>query len=296
MPQVFEVLRAAIVGLDLEPGAVINRAELQARFRLSSTPIRDALIRLADEGLVEIVPQSATRVSLIDVGQAQQTQFLRRSLELEVVATLCGASDKSVVVVLRALIDAQKEAAREGDLVRFDRLDLEFHQRMYEAAGVAELYALVRSRSGHIDRLRSMHLPVAGRVQDIVRQHASIVKAITAGDVSAAQRGVREHLSRSLAYSPALREKRPDYFRRLRASQACRMASTIFCTSSASSSVARFVASPAGDRRHLVELAGKNEGTGLLVRQCIGRFLPVAAHLALRETTSRAGGCGRRCR
>jgi DNA-binding GntR family transcriptional regulator len=212
VPQVFEALRAAIVGLELEPGALINRAALQSRFRLSSTPIRDALIRLADEGLVEIVPQSATRVSLIDVAQAQQTQFLRRSLELEVVATLCGAMDKSVVAVLREGIAAQKAAARAGDLVGFERLDLAFHQRMYEAAGVAELYALVRSRSGHIDRLRRLHLPVAGRVQEIVRDHAGIIKAIAAGDVAAAQRTVRDHLSRSLAYSPALREKRPDYF------------------------------------------------------------------------------------
>ena len=211
-PQVFEALRARIVALEMEPGAVVNRAELQARFRLSSTPIRDALMRLAEEGLVEIFPQSATRISLIDVAQAQQTQFLRRSLELEVVGTLCAATDKSVVTVLREIIAAQKRAAEHADLPEFERLDLAFHQRMYEAAGVAELYALVRRRSGHIDRLRRLHLPVAGRMLEIIRDHALIAKAIAAGDIKAAQRHVRAHLARSLAYSPALKERWPTYF------------------------------------------------------------------------------------
>lgn len=210
--QVFERLRAAIVALELAPGAVINRAALQLRFKLSSTPIRDALMRLDEEGLVDIVPQSATRVSLIDVANARQTQFLRRSIELEVVKTLCEAPDKSVVAVLRELVEQQNDAAKRADLAVFEALDLEFHRRMYEAVGAPDLYALVRQRSGHIDRIRRMHLPVAGKVQEVVRDHGLIVKAISSGDVASAQHRIRDHLSRSLAYSPALREKYPTYF------------------------------------------------------------------------------------
>ncbi len=84
---------------------------------------------------------------------------------------------------------------------------------MYEAAGAPDLYALVRQRSGHIDRIRRLHLPLAGRTQEIVRDHGLIVKAIAGGDVAIAQHRVREHLSHSLAYSPALRERHPDYFK-----------------------------------------------------------------------------------
>ena len=135
--QVFERLRGAIVSLEWPPGTVVNRSELQLRFRLSSTPIRDALMRLAEEGLVDIFPQSATRVSLIDVAKARQTQFLRRSVELEVARTLCEGPDKSVIAVLRDLIEQQKDVAKRADLVRFEALDLEFHRRMFEAAGAA---------------------------------------------------------------------------------------------------------------------------------------------------------------
>lgn len=211
--QVFEHLRESIIALKLKPGTAINRAELQLGFSLSSTPIRDALMRLGDEGLVDIFPQSATRVSLIDIAMAAQTQFLRRSLELEVVETLCASPDKSVVAVLRDVIHRQKEIADQADPAAFEQLDLEFHRRMFEAASVPDLYALVRQRSGHIDRIRRLHLPVPGKMQEIVRDHGLIAKAIAAGDASAAKLRVRAHLSRSLAYSPALRERHPDYFR-----------------------------------------------------------------------------------
>ena len=85
---VFETLRQEIIALTLAPGTVLSRAELQDRFGLSSTPVRDALMRLQEEGLVDVFPQHATVVSPIDLEKARQGQFLRRSVELEIVRTL----------------------------------------------------------------------------------------------------------------------------------------------------------------------------------------------------------------
>ena len=80
---IYDCLRIEIMSLRMKPGSIINRQGLQRQFKLSSTPIRDALIRLGEEGLVEIVAQSSTRVSLIDIDKARQAQFLRRALEQE---------------------------------------------------------------------------------------------------------------------------------------------------------------------------------------------------------------------
>jgi DNA-binding GntR family transcriptional regulator len=126
---------------------------------------------------------------------------------------LSASPDKSVVAVLREVIQRQKTAAGREDPAAFETLDLEFHRRMFEAAAVSDLYTLVRQRSGHIDRIRRLHLPVAGKMPEIVRDHGLIVEAIAAGDAAVAKVRVREHLSRSLAYSPALRERHPDYFK-----------------------------------------------------------------------------------
>ena len=114
---------------------------------------------------------------------------------------------------LRDLIAGQKEAASREDFPVFDQLDGEFHRRIYEAAGVADLHQLVRLRSGHIDRIRRLHLPVPGKMQEVVRAHSAILKAVIAGDAVEAQARMRDHLSRSLAYIPALRERHPGHFK-----------------------------------------------------------------------------------
>lgn len=210
---IYEVLREEIVSLKLRPGTVLDRGDLQGRFRRSSTPVRDALMRLAGDGLVDIVPQSATRVSLIDVAKARQAQFLRRALEQEAVETICASAERAVVNDLRALIERQKGLAKLEDVAAFDAADREFHRSIFEAAGVAELYTLFRQRNGHIDRIRRLHLPYAGKMQEIVRDHTAILKALIAGNAADARSRVRDHLSRSLAYSPSLQERYPDYFK-----------------------------------------------------------------------------------
>src|SRR5450631_1887046 len=93
-PQVFERLRSMIIALDLPPGSPLSRAALATQFGVSSTPIRDALMRLAEEGLVDVFPQHATVVSRIDVKRAQQAHFLRQALELEIVRSLAVAGEK----------------------------------------------------------------------------------------------------------------------------------------------------------------------------------------------------------
>jgi DNA-binding GntR family transcriptional regulator len=210
-PQLFDMLRERIIALELLPGAPLSRLELMEEFGTSVTPIRDALLRLAEEGLVEIYPQHATMVSRIDLAHASQTQFLRRSIELQVAATLVRVADDATFESLRATL-AQHRAAL-NDLTEFKRLDMRFHEAMYEAAGVPDLWALVRSRSGHIDRLRALHLPIAGKAKAILRDHGRILDALEARDPQAAQRAVHEHLSGTLTQVAAIAKRHPDYVR-----------------------------------------------------------------------------------
>ena len=212
-PQVFEQLRDMILSLKLAPGTSLSRVKLQRQFGLSSTPIRDALMRLNEVGLVEVFPQSGTIVSLINVPLARQAQFLRRSIEQEVVRVLANAPDGAVVSRLRAVIDEQRSRAKEKDLERFNEADLSFHKILYDAAGVPDLWALVRNRSGHIDRIRRLHLPIGGKAAQIVRDHSAIVDAIAKGRPEVAQSEMRDHLSRSLAFSAELRVRFPGYFK-----------------------------------------------------------------------------------
>ncbi len=213
-PQVFDYLRAQIVGMVLPPGATLPRAALQGLFGVSSTPVRDALMRLEEEGLVEVFPQHATKVSPIDLSQAKRTQFLRRSIEQEAVRLLAEAADRPAAIsALEAVIARQQALLAAGDLEAFDAADRAFHETLCDLVGAGELWALVRRSSGHIDRLRRLNLPLAGKAPQIIVDHEAIVAGIAAGDGGEAQRAVRDHLSRSLASADGMRRDRPDYFR-----------------------------------------------------------------------------------
>ena len=102
-PQVYEQLREQILSLALEPGAVLSRAELAARFGVSQTPVREALIHLGEEGLVDVFPQHATVVSPIDIPAALQSHFLRRAIELELVRELVTRPDAELKALLLRL-------------------------------------------------------------------------------------------------------------------------------------------------------------------------------------------------
>ena len=210
-PQVLDHLRERIVALDLAPGMLLSRADLASSFGVSQTPVRDALMRLEEEGLVDVFPQHKTVVSRIDIAQARQAHFLRRAIEVEVGRTLAGNRDPALVKQLRATIARQRAALAAGDYPEFVACDQAFHRQMYEAADVPGLWEEVRRRSGHLDRLRRLHLPAAGKGDAILRDHARIADAIAKRDAATAERRVREHLSGTLLQIDAIRARYPDY-------------------------------------------------------------------------------------
>jgi DNA-binding GntR family transcriptional regulator len=213
-PQVFEALRELILSMALEPGTVLPRAELAEHYGISQTPIRDALLRLGEDGLVDIFPQHATVVSRIDITAALQTHFLRRAIELEILHTLSGLPKDllaALVQRLQAHLRRQHEALDPLDVPALAAADQAFHREMYEAAGVGPLWTLVRQRSGHVDRLRRLNLPAAGKAQAIVRDHTAIVKALAAGNAAGAQAALREHLSGTLSFVGDIAQQYPGW-------------------------------------------------------------------------------------
>ncbi len=210
---VFESLRAQIISVSLVPGTVLSRADLAARFGVSRTPVRDALMRLAEEGLVAVFPQHATLVSPIDMALARQAHFLRRAVELEIVETLAGDPPGDLIAALRELLERQRVYMTAGDTGAFIATDEAFHARMYVAAEVPDLLSLVRGRSGHLDRLRRLHLMTPGKAQRILDEHGRIVDALADGDTDRARMALRTHLTGTLAEAPHICGRFPTYFK-----------------------------------------------------------------------------------
>lgn len=212
-PDVFADLRRRILTLELHPGAPLSRAELQQHYGVSSTPVRDALLRLQEEDLVEIYPQSRTLVSRIDLDQARQAHFLRSSVEQNLVAQLANAPASVLVATLGNILRLQEERAAQGDLPGFTTLDQSFHHSLFEAAGLLGLFAMIRRESIHIDRVRALHLPVEDKAAAVLADHRAIIDTIARGEPQLARAAMQRHLSQSIALGAELRAAHPDHFR-----------------------------------------------------------------------------------
>lgn len=210
--RVYSQLRERIISLDLRPDTVLSRAGLAKEFGVSQSPVREAIQKLEQEGLVVSYPQSKTLVTKIDVSQARDTQFLRLSVELEVAKALAKKQDPDLLLPSSRIFRMQKIAGEDRDISEFSALDRLFHLSLFQAAGVASLWHLVASRSGHIDRLRRLNLPDPGKMSAVLRSHKRILDAIGAGDLEAVEKHLREHLSGTLASLPAIMESHPEYF------------------------------------------------------------------------------------
>ena len=211
--QIHEILRDRILSVELVPGSILSRASLQLEFGVSQTPVRDALMRLQEEGMVDVYPQYATVVARIDIAHARQAQFLRLSIELEAIRRLTEESPSETADVLQAILLRQETVASPQTYDVFDELDRAFHRTLYERAGILALWSTVRRQSVHLDRLRRLNLPMPGKMQNVVDDHRNIVDSVRRGNRQSAAEALRKHLSGTLSIIDLISEKFPDYVR-----------------------------------------------------------------------------------
>lgn len=212
MRYVYSDIRDRIINLGFEPGTPIAKNILAERFRVSPTPIREALLKLSEEDLVKIIPQSGTAVSLINIQHAREAHFLRLSVEVEVVRVLCDEIDKSGLAKLNTWIERQVTELNAGNQIEFKRADDSFHNEMFRIAGVEGLAQLLSRRRGHYDRIRGLYLLQQERRKIVIVEHRKVFAALSKRDAPAAEAAVRMHLGKSLAIIDQIQDRFPDYF------------------------------------------------------------------------------------
>ena len=124
--RVYDAVRGAIVQLQLRPGHLLSEAELARQMGVSRQPVREAFIKLAEAGLVEVRPQRGTFVKLISIREVRNSRFIREAIELAVVRKAAAEIGAAGIAELRTQLEAQ-QVALSGRLPEFMRLDDEFH-------------------------------------------------------------------------------------------------------------------------------------------------------------------------
>ncbi|MEV2213454.1 GntR family transcriptional regulator [Streptomyces sp. NPDC050997] len=203
-------LRQMVLTLELAPGAALSENELAASLGVSRTPVRESLILLAQEGLVQVFPKIGSFVSRVDPAQVADAQFLREAVELASLDDLPGALDSALVEELRGNLKRQRHA--DLDLEEFFALDEAFHHGLMRLSGHGEVWTTVAAAKGHLDRARRLGLHENVSPAVFAGQHHEILDAVVGGNVPLARTAMRTHLRAVFSDIERIRAHSPELF------------------------------------------------------------------------------------
>jgi DNA-binding GntR family transcriptional regulator len=210
--QAYGKLRDDILALDLKPGQSLSEKDIAEHLGISRTPVREAFIRLAEEGLLDVYPQYGTFVAPIRISAVIQAAFIRDSLECSIVRTLAHKRRSAFLDDLHAHIQCQWSAVRAGDDRLFFSEDERMHQSFAEEAGHEPVWRVIDMAKIHVDRVRRLRLPQDLRMRGLVEEHERIAAAIAAQDGEAAAEAMHDHLDGIVRGLAGLARLHPDFF------------------------------------------------------------------------------------
>ncbi len=209
---IYALIYKNIVNFNLKPGTMISEKDISEKLNVSRTPVREAFIRLSQEGLVTIIPQKGTFVSKIDLARVQEERFLRESLECAVVELFADYHSEESIDRLRLNLKKQQAAIEQKDYAKFLDYDDQFHGIMFDETKKQLCYNLLTSFSGHYRRIRYLSVLMAGLSGVNMQHHVSIVEAVEQHDAAEASAIMRTHVRRLITEKDSICEQYPDYF------------------------------------------------------------------------------------
>jgi GntR family transcriptional regulator, rspAB operon transcriptional repressor len=197
---VFDILRENILGRGFRPGDRLDVRALADQLGVSATPVKDAVTRLAAEGLVEIRPRSGTFVAELAPDAVAETFEIRRALECLAAEGVVSRLTPDLLTRFEAIIEAmERPVSNERDRVEHERKNVELHTLLVESSHNRRLAELYRSLNAHltIARIHSRRRPDDERLEEEQREHRAILEALAARDVGALVNALDRHIRRA---------------------------------------------------------------------------------------------------
>jgi GntR family transcriptional regulator, rspAB operon transcriptional repressor len=212
---VYSYLYQNILSLNLQPGCALSENEIAKKLNVSRTPVREAMIQLAKQDLVEIVPQIGTFVSLINPELVEESRSMRETLEI---ATIKEAAEKvtdSTLLDLEVSINKQKVIIKEGDFREFLTLDDAFHEIIFQGLGKERTWQAIEQMNSQFRRVRILWLLLTPTTdwEEVLREHEGLYTALKNRDASLAQNLMKQHLTKAVIHMGEIKAKHPDYFK-----------------------------------------------------------------------------------
>ena len=191
---VYEEVRQAIIELRLQPGEPLREATMAEQLGVSKTPVREALARLEQEGLVETTSFKGAVVSGYSPQDLQEIYELRELLEGAAARAAAATASPQTVARLESLVNESREFRSKDDLEGLAALLGTFDLVIYDQVANERIRALIENLKAHLARIGRLSEEIPGRVKASVEEHAEIVDAIAARDADGAERAMRTHI------------------------------------------------------------------------------------------------------
>ncbi len=212
--QAYQAIRKQIIYADLAPGKKVSEKTLETILAIGRTPIREALIQLKKQGLVDTIPQSGNYISLIDMNSAKNARFIRENLERQIMLECCAKMDNQKKRILETVISEQEDAIAQKDGRRFFHSDNLFHEICFEIAGREEVWEWLEDHNTHLQRYRWLRVTTQELKWDnIIKQHYQLFQALVNQDPEEASFLTSMHLHLMLDEQSAVLASYPEYFK-----------------------------------------------------------------------------------
>ena len=195
--QIYGALRRAIVTARIEPGTTLHEPGIAAHFTVSRTPVREALLRLREDGLVEIWRQSGTFVAPVDAARVEEGMLVREALEPRVIAHAVDYLTDDILSALEFQTQRMADAARTKDARTFIEADDHFHQLLVATSGYVHVAGIITQVNAQLDRVRYLSASEPIRARAAVAEHRQLLKCLAGRDKDASSRLLEKHLQGS---------------------------------------------------------------------------------------------------
>lgn len=193
---VTQSLRAAIISGEMTPGEIYSAPALGARFGVSPTPVREAMVDLARERLVAVVPNKGFRVTAVSDAELDDIAALRMLIEPPTVRQVTPRIPDDAIPALRQLAQAIVDHAAAGDLIAYTEADRRFHLAILEYSGNSRLVSLVSELRSHTRLYGLSEMIERGTLVGSATEHLELVELIAARDAKAAGALMSRHIGR----------------------------------------------------------------------------------------------------
>ncbi len=210
----YNEIKYRIIHFDYIPGQKISEKTISSELNLGRTPVREAIIRIERESLIEVIPQSGTYITRIDMADAKDARFVRNCIEPSIMLDAAVKMTATAKATLEENLKSQAKTAKNNEPDNFFDLDQDFHHEFYKVVNKDTVWDWLQINNTQLNRFRRLRLKESELDWNtLLDQHQQIYNAVLEQNIDDLNFLVTQHLHLMLLEKQKVLDAYPDYFK-----------------------------------------------------------------------------------